>query len=604
MNLGVKVILSLTLIIIAFVGGILININTVRAELIENTGENAITFARDISDRLDQRTQDSMIMLDIIAVDPEVRRLVKESNLEYEKIEDIDKFLAEGQAEWYSYEGKDNPIFNEMVKNPLSQRLEELRQTFHEASGVDIFPEILIANKYGATIAENNRLTDWDQTDRLNFQNTKKNGWHVDDLYYDKSAGVWSLGVAVDIKNDDKFAGFIKTAYNIEDILQTLHSTSKAGPYEDYRVFLFTGDDRYVYSDDLDVYVLGGDATETFIGYELLTPEEGFFLVDVFGTYRLASWSTSDGFRDYPGLGWKVVISIPEEEFLGEINQIQNILIGVLLVSVGIAIAVSIFMIRNVVAPIVKIKNASVEISEGNFDVCTEIKSKDEIGQLSSSFDLMAKKLQEAQKGINLREELIQQQEDILLKFSDSTQDCSVGIIDIVGSSKTTAKLTDEQTSHYYGIFINATAKIVKKFNGVVVKNLGDGILFYFPKILGSTEDELKNTLQCCFEICGAHDEINKEMKQENLPHIDFRISITYGPVRIARVATSMVEDIFGSVVNKCSKINYLAKTNGIVLGGNLYKQIKNLNEYTFQLLKDKSVAGKFDNLIYSVSKR
>ncbi len=594
----------MALIIITFTGGVLINLSIVRAELIENTAENSITFARDISDRLDHRMQESMTMLKIIAVDPEVQSLVKESNLEFEKLENIDKFLAEGEAEWHSNAGKDNPLFNEITKNHLSQRLEEIRQTFHESSGIDIFPEILIANKYGATIAENNRTTDWDQSDRLQFQNTKNYGWHLSDLYYDKSANTWGLEVALDIRDDENFAGMVKTVYNIEDIIEMLHSARDAAPYDDYRIFVFTGDGRYIYGDDSDIYTLGGNADETFIGYELQTEKEGFFIVDVFGTDRLTSWTTSDGFRDNPGLGWVVTISIPEQEFLGEINQIQDILIGVLLVSIGIAIVTSIYMIRKVVAPIITVKDASSEISRGNFDVCTAIKSNDEIGQLSSSFDLMAKKLQKAQKDINLREELIKQQEDLLLKFSDSTQDCSVGVIDIMSSTKTTANLTNDQTSHFYGIFINATAKIIKKFNGVTVKNLGDGILFYFPKMKTSTEEELKNTLQCCFDICGAHDEINKEMKQGNLPHIDFRISITYGDVRIAKVATSMVEDIFGSTVNKCAKINHLAKANSIVVGGNFYEEVKNLTQYTFQRLDDHPSVKQYGYSVYSVSKR
>ena len=604
LKIGIRIIFSLTLIIIAFIGGVLINLNIIRAELIENTAENAITFASDISDRLDHRMQESMIMLEIIAVDPEVKSLVKESNLEFEKIEDVDKFLAENEIEWDSNIESDISLFNKIENNPLSQRLEDLRQILHKSSGIDIFPEILVVNKYGATIAENIKTVDWDQSHKLQFQNTKNQGWHLSDLYYDKSAEVWGLEVALDIRNDDNFSGMVKTVYNIEDIIEMLHSAREAAPYNDYRIFVFTGDNRYIYADDPNLYTLGGNADQIFVDYELQTEKEGFHIVNVLGANRLMSWTTSDGFKDNPGLGWTVAISIPEQEFLGEINEIQNILIGVLLISIGIAITISVYMIRKVVGPIIKVKDASNEISQGNFDVCTAIKSNDEIGQLSSSFDLMAKKLQEAQKDINLREELIKQQEDILLKFSDSTQDCSVVVIDIMGSTKTTAKLTDDQTSHFYGIFINTTAKIIKKFNGITIKNLGDGILFYFPKTNAPIEEELQNTLQCCFDICGAHDEINKEMEQENLPNIDFRISITYGTVRIARVATSMVEDIFGSTVNRCSKINHLAKANSVVVGENFYEKAKNLVQYTFQHLEDHPSVKQYNYSVYSVSNK
>ena len=231
MKIGIKISISIAIIIIVFSAGLFLSITQTRQAMINETGRNEIEFSRDITDRLDQRIFAAMNSLRIIAVDPEVKQLVIESNQEFDKIDDVDSYLAEKGAEWHLYDGKENPIFNEMVKNPLSQRLEELRQTFHKSSGVDIFPEIFVANKYGATIAENNRLTDWDQSARLQFQNTRDHGWHVSDLYYDKSAGVWGLEVAVAITDGDEFAGMVKTAYNIEDIVQVFLDSSGESYY-------------------------------------------------------------------------------------------------------------------------------------------------------------------------------------------------------------------------------------------------------------------------------------------------------------------------------------------------------------------------------------
>ena len=85
-----------------------------------------------------------------------------------------------------------------------------------------------------------------------------------------------------------------------------------------------------------------------------------------------------------------------------------------------------------------------------------------------------------------------------------------------------------------------------------------------------------------------SHKEINEKMKKAKMPKLDYRISIAYGSVRIAKVFTSSVEDIFGSTVNKCSKINRLAKPNGIVIGNSLYQIIKSLDEqYGFETLRD-----------------
>lgn len=324
--------------------------------MIDQSGTNSIIFAKEISNRLDQRIHNSITELRIIALDPQIKDLVAQSNREFEKIDDVDSFLAEKDAEWRSYEGKENPISNEMIKNPLSQRLEIFRQKFKESAGVDIFPEIMITNKHGGTIAENNRLSDWDQSDEKHFQNTRDYGWYVGDMYFDKSADVWALEVAVEITNGDDFAGMVKTAFAIEEIRDILINSKETSSYNDFRVFLFTNDNRYIYSDDPNVGEIGDDATSTFIGYERHSTEEGHYITDVFGINRLTAWSTSDGYRDFPGFGWMVVLSIPEQEFLRPINDIQNNLIGIMVFAIASGIAISILVVKSSINPIKKLE--------------------------------------------------------------------------------------------------------------------------------------------------------------------------------------------------------------------------------------------------------
>ncbi len=98
--------------------------------------------------------------------------------------------------------------------------------------------------------------------------------------------------------------------------------------------------------------------------------------------------------------------------------------------------------------------------------------------------------------------------------------------------------------------------EIISNFDGVVVKNIGDSLLFYFPKTNSQDKQALKQALECCLTMAEFHKEVNKKMKKEGLPAFDYRISATYGPVRVAKIATSSVDDIFGSTVNKCAKIN------------------------------------------------
>ena len=73
------------------------------------------------------------------------------------------------------------------------------------------------------------------------------------------------------------------------------------------------------------------------------------------------------------------------------------------------------------------------------------------------------------------------------------------------------------------------------------------------------------DVLECCITMIEARNTINQKMHEEELPSISYRISAEYGRVEVARSATSQSDDLFGQVMNICSKINSKALSNGIV---------------------------------------
>lgn len=263
--------------------------------------------------------------------------------------------------------------------------------------------------------------------------------------------------------------------------------------------------------------------------------------------------------------------------------QLKQNIIGIGLALMIAISLITIFLSKRLSEPLTRLREAADKIAKGNFDVRTDIKAHDEIGQLSISFDSMAQKLQESMIAINLREEIIKEQEDILLRFSQKNEDGCVCIIDIVQSTMLTASLSNEQIRNFYEIFINSIAEIIKKFNGLVVKNIGDSLLFYFIKIDSSDTDYFKNVLECCLTISDSNLELNKKMTKVGLPGISYRTSIAYGTISIAKVSTSSVDDIFGVTVNRCSKINRFALPNGVIIGSDFYEKVKTFNDYQFR---------------------
>src|SRR5215203_6100026 len=69
------------------------------------------------------------------------------------------------------------------------------------------------------------------------------------------------------------------------------------------------------------------------------------------------------------------------------------------------------------------------------------------------------------------------------IRFSgDSIKSC-MGFIDLVDSTKNTITMDNlESIRKYYSTFINSISENVKSYSGKVIKNIGNCLLFYFPK--------------------------------------------------------------------------------------------------------------------------
>ena len=176
------------------------------------------------------------------------------------------------------------------------------------------------------------------------------------------------------------------------------------------------------------------------------------------------------------------------------------------------------------------------------------------------------------------------------IRFSgDSIKGC-VGFIDLVDSTKNTITMDKlESTRKYYSTFINSISENVKSYSGKVVKNIGDCLLFYFPKTTDINNiGVFREVIECGFKILDERYSINQELSKEHLPPFNYRITIDYGLLDLALVGDYSQIDLFGTTINLCSKINTSSSSipNEIIIGDNFYRILKSfpntLNCYNF----------------------
>ncbi len=191
------------------------------------------------------------------------------------------------------------------------------------------------------------------------------------------------------------------------------------------------------------------------------------------------------------------------------------------------------------------------------------------------------------------------------ISFCGLQKSYCMGIVDMVDSTRITAHLENSKMCNYYRIYLNSMAEIAKEFGAVVIKNVGDSIVYYFPDTCDAEDKRsLKISLRCSIAMVESYGEINRLMAECGLPPVSYRVSSDYGKLTIAKSAISTCEDIFGPTVNTCAKINSVAMPNSAVVGGDLYQIARQFKEFEFHSLVGFSVGVRLDYPVYSICRK
>ena len=113
--------------------------------------------------------------------------------------------------------------------------------------------------------------------------------------------------------------------------------------------------------------------------------------VDINGQYKFLKILP---FQDGKGLDWLIVVVVPEADFMEQIHASNRTTMLLCLAALAMATVLGIFTSRWIIKPILKLKDAAIALSEGQFDKNVKLDRSDELGVLATAFNSMAAQLQ------------------------------------------------------------------------------------------------------------------------------------------------------------------------------------------------------------------
>jgi len=397
-NIGAKLLASflVILILIFIVGFYTLSVN--QKSLEEAVGQGSVFLVEDTIQGIDKSMFLKLEELEKFTSDPLLQAELKASNKMFEEIEDVNTYIAEQDSDWTSTSEDEITLFiEEKISNSLARRLQEVFITFGEKRyGYQTYGEVFVTNKYGALVSTTEKTTDYAKADEVWWQDAKENVFSLGGFEYDTSAAVWGIPISVRVDDGEgNFLGVIKALVPAAIIAREAELTNKK--YDTTELILLTDSGGVIYKTGAFRF-LDDLSQEPF--FNKIEEVGSFFVVTEGGREKLFSYTYSEGFRNYEGLGWILLLSHDTSEVFAPLRQLRNLLLGVtgglLLVILGLAFVIS----RSISIPVKKLTETAQMIASGDLNKKVEVKSKDEIGQLGDAFNVMTSKLKKSYEGL------------------------------------------------------------------------------------------------------------------------------------------------------------------------------------------------------------
>lgn len=157
----------------------------------------------------------------------------------------------------------------------------------------------------------------------------------------------------------------------------------------------------------------------------------------------------------------------------------------------------------------------------------------------------------------------------------------AVMFIDICGFSSRPMETLEEQdlTLRVLNLFFTEMIRIAEEYDGNVEKNTGDGLMIYFNGGEGAPgEKGTKRAVAAALTMMAANEHlISPILRATPTKEIEFRVSIDYGPVTIARLGPPRrfnSNAAIGTTANFASKMLRHANAGDVVLGESARSQL------------------------------
>lgn len=289
---------------------------------------------------------------------------------------------------------------------------------------------------------------------------------------------------------------------------------------------------------------------------------------------------------------------VDETEGINLIRKNRNrVLVNALFIGI-LAIVLAVYSSGLVVKKIKRIIQSAEKVGQGDLNVVFEHGGHDEFGNLTDALNAMVAGLREREKikgilGIMIDPVVVSEaMKDLTALKKGAEKEITAFFSDVASFSTISEKLTPPELASLLNEYLSAMTQILKKYEGVLDKYIGDAIVGIFNSPV-EVEDHTYKAVLASLEMNEKLLELRQSWKAQGkyIPEayeMKMRIGLNTGVAKVGFMGTDAISSytMMGDTVNLAARLEAAAKDYGVSIL---------VSESVFEKIKDRIFCRKLD---------
>jgi class 3 adenylate cyclase len=242
------------------------------------------------------------------------------------------------------------------------------------------------------------------------------------------------------------------------------------------------------------------------------------------------------------------------------------------------------FVVGKTARNITDIAAAAEKVAGGAYGEPLPVKSGDEIGQLTQSFNTMIKGLKERDFIRNTFGRYVDQEvaRDLMrrpeaARLGGEKRVVAIMMSDLRNFTPLSESLSPEETIRILNRYFSHMINIIQRHRGIIVDFFGDALLVFFDPMDGPVAPTSLQAIHCALEMQKEIEPFNTQSRSEGLPELHMGVGVNAGDVVVGNIGsdTRAKYGIVGAPVNLTNRIQSVAEAGDVLISEFIYRYVE-----------------------------